>query len=186
MLIVVDVQNDFADPHGALYVEGGDAVISAVNDLVASARDAGALIVYTQDWHPATTPHFQEDGGAWPAHCVAGTWGSQLHPTLDVAGPVIHKGAGAEDGYSGFTVRDLPSGTETPTELDALLRRRHITRVVVVGLAQDVCVKETALDARRLGYDTTVVTGATRAVNRSPGDGDRALDALRHAGVRIA
>lgn len=184
-LVVVDVQNDFADPHGGLYVPGGDEIVGIVNDLVARARDAGALVVYTQDWHPEHTPHFVEHGGAWPVHCVRDTWGAQLHPRLRVEGPVVRKGTGGEDGYSGFTARDVTTGEDTPTELDALLRRHAVERVVVVGLAQDVCVKETALDARRLGYDTVVPLAATRAVNVHPDDEQRATDEMRAAGVTV-
>ena len=75
-LIVVDLQNDFADPGGSLSVSGGEAIIPAVNAAVRDAADAGALVVATQDWHPETTPHFAKDGGIWPVHCVAGTWGA--------------------------------------------------------------------------------------------------------------
>src|SRR5918999_1313891 len=85
-LVVVDVQNDFADPGGSLHVPGGEAVVPVVNDEVAAARAAGALVVYTQDWHPADTPHFAKDGGTWPVHCVGGTWGSDLHPRLTLDG----------------------------------------------------------------------------------------------------
>ena len=74
-LLVVDVQNDFADPAGTLYVDGGEQVVPVVNTEVEKARAAGALVVYTQDWHPEHTPHFQQDGGIWPVHCVAGTDG---------------------------------------------------------------------------------------------------------------
>ncbi|MDQ4068395.1 MAG: isochorismatase family protein [Actinomycetota bacterium] len=184
-LVVVDVQNDFADPSGGLYVGGGDEIIATVNDLVAAARSAGATVVYTQDWHPETTPHFEKDGGVWPVHCVAGSWGAQLHPALDVDGPVVRKGTGGEDGYSGFTARDVTTGEDKPTDLRTVLQERGVERVVVVGLAQDVCVKETALDARRLGYATIVPLAATRAVNLQPGDDQRAVDAMAEAGVDI-
>jgi nicotinamidase/pyrazinamidase len=182
-LVVVDVQNDFADPKGALYVEGGESVLFPINDLVATARAAGSTIVYTQDWHPASTPHFEKDGGIWPVHCVVGTWGAELHPELDVIGPVVRKGKGEEDGYSGFTVRDVTTGEKAPTELHGILEDRGMTRVVVVGLAQDVCVKETALDARRLGYDTEIVVDATRPVD--PAKGTEALEELLRWGVEL-
>lgn len=185
-LIVVDVQNDFADPRGSLYVDGGDKIIPMVNEAIAAAGKAGAFVVYTQDWHPPSTPHFVTDGGTWPVHCVRGTWGAELHPDLQVAGPVIRKGTGGEDGYSGFTARDLDRGTDTPTDLDAALRDHDIGNVVVVGLAQDVCVKATALDARRLGYPTTVVLPATRPVNLNEGDEREANDQMVAAGVHLA
>ncbi|MDP9386822.1 MAG: isochorismatase family protein [Actinomycetota bacterium] len=184
-LVVVDVQNDFADPRGSLYVDGGDRIVPVVNELVAAARAAGALVVYTQDWHPEATPHFQKDGGIWPVHCLAGSWGAQLHPDLDVDGPVVRKGTGGEDGYSGFTARDVTTGEDKPTDLRSVLNERGITRVVVVGLAQDVCVKETALDARRLGYDTAVPLAATRAVNLTVGDDRRAVEVMVDAGADV-
>jgi nicotinamidase/pyrazinamidase len=184
-LVVVDVQNDFADPAGSLSVRGGEAVVLAANAEIAAARAAGALVVYTQDWHPESTPHFAKDGGVWPVHCLAGSWGAALHPVLDVDGPVVRKGSAGEDGYSGFTMRDPMTGATVPTELDALLHERGIRRVVVVGLATDYCVKATGLDARALGYSTTVLRSAIAAVELQPGDGERALDELRAAGATV-
>jgi nicotinamidase/pyrazinamidase len=182
-LVVVDVQNDFADPLGSLYVAGAEGIIGTINDLITEARASGALVVYTQDWHPPETPHFIPWGGTWPVHCVRDTWGAQFHPDLDVEGPTVRKGTGGEDGYSGFTHRDHVTGADLPTGLDDLLREHGIERVLVVGLCQDVCVKATALDARRLGFDTTVDLAATRAVNVQPGDDARANEELSAAGV---
>ena len=186
-LIVVDVQNDFADPAGSLSVKGGDAVVPVINREIAMATSAGALVVATQDWHPASTPHFAKDGGIWPVHCVADTWGSELHPDLALPAdaPRVHKGANGEDGYSGFTMRDPTTGEEMPTELDGLLRERGVEGVVVVGLATDYCVSATALDAARLGYTTAVLTDAIAAVDLKEGDGERALQAMRDAGVAM-
>jgi len=185
-LLVVDVQNDFADPKGSLYVSGGEAIVPVVNRELAAALEAGALVVYTQDWHPASTPHFQKDGGIWPVHCVANTWGAELHPELRVEGEAIRKGTGGEDGYSGFTVRDPRTGRTEPTGLEQVLRGRAVERVVVAGLATDYCVKETALDAAALGFSTEVLAAAIRAVDLQPGDGERAVQAMRDAGARIA
>ena len=187
-LIVVDVQNDFADPHGSLYVNGGEHVVDDVNREVAGAAEAGATIVYTQDWHPPDTAHFEKDGGVWPVHCVRDTWGAELHPALDVADGAanVKKGVGGEDGYSGFTVRDPVTGDERPTELEGLLRDAGVERVVVVGLATDYCVKETAIDAARLRFGTTVLRGAIAAVDLERGDGDRALEEMAAAGASIA
>jgi nicotinamidase/pyrazinamidase len=184
-LVVVDVQNDFADPAGGLAVADAAAILPEVNDRVATCRAAGGLVVYTQDWHPARTPHFVTDGGPWPVHCVAGTWGAELHPDLVVDGPVVRKGVDGGDGYSGFSVRDPVSGDVTRTELGALLDEHGVRRVVVVGLAGDVCVAATAEDAAALGYATTVPLAATRMVELAPGDGDRAVAHLRAAGVEV-
>jgi nicotinamidase/pyrazinamidase len=184
-LVVVDVQNDFADPSGALYVAGGESVVPVVNDLVAAATAAGAFVVYTQDWHPPETPHFQPFGGTWPVHCVRDTWGAELHPGLRVEGPIVRKGTGGEDGYSGFYARDVDTGEDEPTDLHGLLAAAGTERGLVVGLAEDVCVQATALDARRLGYDTGVVLAATRPVEVHPGDADAARRSMVQAGVAL-
>jgi nicotinamidase/pyrazinamidase len=185
-LVVVDVQNDFADPNGGLYVREGEEVVPMINEQVERARSNGAMLVYTQDWHPQSTPHFQKDGGIWPVHCVQGTWGAELHPDLEVSGDVVKKGTGGEDGYSGFTVRDPESGEKHQTPLEELLRSRSIEKVVIVGLATDYCVKETAIDSATKGFATTVLTNAIRAVDLEPGDGNRAIDDMRKAGAAPA
>jgi nicotinamidase/pyrazinamidase len=186
-LVVVDLQNDFADPAGGLAVHGGANLVPIINGEIAMARSAAATIVFTQDWHPEVTPHFAKDGGTWPVHCVAGTWGAELHPDVDpeaaAAAPRVRKGANGEDGYSGFTMRDPRSGETTPTELEGLLRDAAIERVVVCGLATDYCVKATALDAVRLGFETAVLLDAMRPVELNPGDEQRAIEEMSAAGV---
>ena len=186
-LLVIDVQNDFADPAGGLSVRGGDAIIPSVNREIESARNSGATVAFTQDWHPEVTPHFAKDGGIWPVHCVADTWGARLHPGLRAPddAPRIRKGVNGEDGYSGFTMRDPLTGDTVPTELEALLRERGIERAVIAGLATDYCVRATALDAARLGFETSVLTDAIAAVDIEPGDGERAIDEMRDAGVSL-
>ena len=184
-LVVVDVQNDFADPAGSLYVLGCDGVVGRINDAIQRAQAGGASVVYTQDWHPPSTPHFAKDGGVWPVHCVAETWGAELHPGLVVAGPSVRKGSNGEDGYSGFTMRDAASGEDRPTELESLLRDQGVTSVVICGLATDYCVRGTVLDARRLGFETTVLTAAVAAVELAPGDGERARGEMAAAGARL-
>jgi nicotinamidase/pyrazinamidase len=184
-LVVVDVQNDFADPAGSLSVAGGEGVIDAVNTQVEAAVSAGALVAYTQDWHPPSTPHFAKDGGIWPVHCVADSWGAQLHPRLVVAGPVVHKGVSGEDGYSGFTMRHPLTAETLPTDLEAVLREHGSERVVVVGLATDYCVLATALDALELGFETVVLRDAVAAVDLEAGDGERALAAMADAGAAV-
>ncbi len=186
VLIVVDVQNDFADPSGSLRVAGADAILPYLNQQIAAALAGGALVAYTQDWHPPSTPHFAKDGGPWPVHCVAGTWGAALHPALTPdAGPAVRKGSNGEDGYSGFTMRDPGTGELVPTELAALLRAHRVGRVVICGLATDYCVRATALDAVALGYPTSVLVEGVRAVDVQPGDGAAALAQLADAGVEL-
>ena len=180
-LIVVDVQNDFADPNGSLYVSG----VERVNEEIARARESGSPVFYTQDWHPEHTPHFAQDGGIWRVHCVQESWGAAFHPALTVEGEVVRKGSNGEDGYSGFTMRDPTSGEETPTALGERLSEGGIERVIVAGLATDYCVKETALDGRRLGLKTGVVRDAIAAVNLEERDGAQALEAMGAAGATL-
>lgn len=184
-LIVVDVQNDFADPAGGLYVPGGEHVVPRVNGEIERALAGGGAVFYTQDWHPHHTPHFEQDGGIWPVHCVRGTWGAAFHPDLKIDGEVVRKGTEGEDGYSGFSTRDPKSGEQSATALQGLLAERGIERVVVAGLATDYCVKETVRDACRLGFETTVLFDAIAAVDLEDGDGAEALAAIREAGARI-
>ena len=184
-LVIVDVQNDFADPAGSLYVAEGERIIPMANREIERASASGAFIAYTQDWHPERTPHFMKDGGIWPVHCVGGTWGAQLHPELEVKGEVIRKGTEGEDGYSGFTVRDATTGEDAPTPLTELLRDRGIVRVVILGLATDYCVKETALDALELGFETILLRDGIRAVDLESGDGARAMETMEAAGASL-
>ena len=175
-LIIVDFQNDFT-PGGALGVREGDEIAPRINTLAAS--DDFDLVVATRDWHPPDHGSFVEQGGIWPVHCVAGTTGAELHPALDRGriDVVVDKGQDRDaDGYSAFEA----------TELSDLLREREIDQIVVVGLATDYCVKNTALDGVRAGLTVGIDARAIRGVDVEPGDSDRALDELRAAGVVIA
>lgn len=181
----MDVQNDFADPSGSLYVSGGEGVVPFVNSQISDAEDAGATVVYSQDWHPPDTPHFIKDGGIWPVHCVAGTLGAAFHPDLVMvaSGLVIKKGVGGEDGYSAFSVRDPVTGDTSSTGLAE--RLQDMSTIVVVGLALDYCVKETALDAAR-DFETILLADGTRAVGLRDGDGPRAVAEMVSAGVVVS
>ncbi len=184
-LIIVDVQNDFADSKGNLYVSSGEEVVPVINREIDRAKAGGALVVYTADWHPESTPHFQKDGGIWPVHCVGDTWGAEFHPDLVVDGPVIRKGTNGEDGYSGFTMQNPETMETIPTRLAELLREREIEQIVVVGLATDYCVKATALDGKTAGFDVQLMTDAVRSVDLAAGDGQRALAEVDAAGVEL-
>jgi nicotinamidase/pyrazinamidase len=171
-LIIVDVQNDFC-PGGALPVPDGAAVVEEINQLASAA----SLVVATRDWHPPDHQSFAQSG-PWPVHCVRDTPGAQLHDGLDArrVDVIVDKGRARDrDGYSGFE----------DTELEALLRVRGVETVHVAGLALDYCVKATALDARRAGFEVVVHRSATRAVEVEPGDGERAVEALRAAGIAV-
>jgi nicotinamidase/pyrazinamidase len=184
-LVVVDVQNDFADPSGNLYVQDGEKVVPTINREIERVQAAGVPVVYTMDWHPPETPHFAKYGGKWPVHCVRDTWGAQLHPGLKVVGDVIRKATGEEDGYSGFSMEHVPTGERRETGLEQFLRERGVEHVVIAGLATDYCVKETGLDAVRKGFEADVLTDATRPVEVEPGDGERALHVIEQAGVAL-
>ena len=184
-LVVVDYQHDFADPAGSLYVAGGEQILTGILEQITGTLAAGGLVVYTQDWHPPHTPHFAADGGIWPVHCVMDTPGAEFFPGLPVSGPVIRKGSGPEDGYSGFSVVDLQTGATHGTELSAILDENGIMAIQVVGLAGDWCVKSTAIDGVRLGYRTTVPLALTRFVELRPGDTERAVADMKAAGVAV-
>ncbi len=184
-LLVVDMQHDFGHPDGSLYVRGGEDLVEPVNEAIRQARRAGHLVVYTQDWHPPVTPHFAEHGGLWPMHCVIDSRGADFLPDVVIDGPVVRKGSGPEDGYSGFSVLHLPSGENRETELSAILDENGIMAVTIVGLAGDWCVRSTAIDAVRLGYRATVPLALTRFVELNPGDARAAVEAMREAGVEV-
>lgn len=184
-LVVVDMQHDFADPAGSLYVAGGEQVLPGIVELIDNTLAAGGLVVYTQDWHPAHTPHFAADGGIWPVHCVMGTPGAEFVPGLPISGPVVRKGSGPEDGYSGFSVVNLETGATVGTELSTILDENGIMAITVVGLAGDWCVKATAIDGIALGYRTTVPLSLTRFVELRPGDTEGAVAAMKAAGATV-
>jgi nicotinamidase/pyrazinamidase len=182
-LIVVDVQNDFC-PGGSLAVPDGDRVVPVLNRYLERAARAGIRVYASRDWHPAETAHFATYGGPWPAHCVQGTVGAAFHPDLrlPVSAAIVTKGAGVtDDGYSAFEGR-LAGGRVLVDDL----RARGITTVYVGGLATDYCVLQTALSARREGFDTVWLSDASLPVEVRAGDGQRAADAMAQAGVRTA
>lgn len=161
-LVVVDVQHDFADPSGSLYVQGAKRALPVIVDLINQAKEAGAPVIYTADWHPANTPHFDQ----WPVHCVGGTPGAELMPDLPPTDyPIVKKGVNGEDGFSGFTMRDPESGKVLPTELEELLRSTTAKELIIIGIATDVCVRATVMDALNNGWPVTVVRNACAAVD---------------------
>lgn len=172
-LIVVDVQQDFC-AGGALPVPDGDAVVEPIKRLIAKHD----LVLATRDWHPPDHHSFREQGGPWPPHCVQGSAGARLHPGLDQAqiDELVSVGYEREAaGYSGFE----------QSELERLLRERGVQQLRICGLALDYCVKETALDAARRGFDVTVELAATRAIDASPSGLEQVVAELRAAGVKV-
>jgi nicotinamidase/pyrazinamidase len=179
-LIIVDVQNDFC-PGGALAVSGGDEVVPVLNRAIERFTEVGLPIFATRDWHPEKTNHFKTYGGIWPVHCVQGTRGAEFHAKLKLGNDVVvvSKGmASDEDSYSGFQATDA-SGRG----LAELLRRKGIERIIVGGLATDYCVKHTVLDGLSEGFKVVLLTGAIRAVDLNPQDGEIAMNEMAQAGA---
>ena len=173
--MIVDFQNDFA-PGGALAVPQGDEIAARLHELIDTGRFD--LVIATRDWHPPEHGSFAAKGGPWPPHCVAGSPGAELHSSLDASrvDVVLDKGTDpATEGYSGFDGTDLAD----------LLRERGIDRITVAGLATDYCVRATALDALREGFQVTVDTAGSRGIEAQPGDVERALEEVRVAGGAV-
>jgi nicotinamidase/pyrazinamidase len=171
-LLIVDVQNDFASPEGALSVKGGEEILDRVNELAAGG--GFDLVIATRDWHPEDHGSFRDNGGPWPAHCVQGSWGAELHPGLATGriDMVLDKGREPDtDGCSAFD----------GTGLEKLLKGRGIKELVVVGLATDSSVRASALHAIEAGIKATVDPDGVRAVELEPGDGERALAEIQEA-----
>lgn len=171
-LIVVDVQNDFC-PGGALAVPEGDAVVPVIDRLLDLPWKT---IVATRDWHPANHVSFADQGGPWPPHCVQATRGAEIHPGLRAERimHIVSKAVSANaEAYSGFA----------GTTLAEYLHTLGVRRVFVTGLATDYCVKATALDAKKNGFEVYVVVDAVRGVETSPGNVERALEEMSAGGV---
>ena len=174
-LLIIDFQNDFTPPDGALAVEGGDEIGEPIRRL-APRFD---VVAATRDWHPPNHASFETEGGPWPVHCVQGTPGAELHPAMKEVDVdfIVDVGREREDeGYSGFEKSDLAEK----------LRERDVDRVAVCGLATDYCVRASAIDACREGFDVTVVEDAIRPVEVEPGDGERAIEQMKEAGAKVA
>lgn len=174
-LIVVDVQNDFC-PGGALPIETGDAVVPVLNRWIAAAASNGVPVYASRDWHPAGHISFAERGGPWPPHCIQDTEGAALRSDLELPDAAIMVTKGVrfdQDQYSAFD----------QTGLAEQLRRDGISRLWVGGLAQDVCVLSTVLDACREGFAVNVIADATRPVTAE--GGEDAGRRMREAGARF-
>jgi len=192
-LLVVDVQKDFC-PGGALAVPDGGQVVPFVNAI----RGDYDLVVFSQDWHPPGHKSFASSNPGteigqvitvhgqpqvmWPDHCVQGTPGAEFHENLLVRpdDPVFRKGELQEvDSYSAF----LDNDHQHSTGLKEFLQERGVTSLDVVGLATDYCVRFSVLDARKFGFEVTVLRNGCRAVNLEPGDGEKALAEMKKAGA---
>jgi nicotinamidase/pyrazinamidase len=181
-LLIVDVQHDFC-PGGALAVPAGDQVVAPLGRAARRFTALGLPVYASRDWHPADSTHFAGQGGTWPAHCVQGTEGARLREDLELppTAMLVTKGRTRhDDGYSAVVGEVSGRGS-----LLEDLRARGITHLYVGGLATDYCVKHSVLDALAQGFGVTVLTDAIRAVDVSPGDGDRALAQMAEAGAEL-
>lgn len=176
-LIVVDLQKDFC-PGGALAVPEGDQVVGVMNRWIRAAERVGAVIVISRDWHPPNHCSFETEGGPWPVHCVQNTPGAEYHANLyfPLCAFYVDKARDPDrESYSDFA----------GTGLSQSLRRSEVQRIFIGGLALDYCVKATALDGLAEGFEVHLILPATRAVNVNPGDGTKAINEMRSAGVSI-
>ncbi len=174
-LLIVDLQNDFL-PGGALGVAGGGEAaqdcLEALTQFVAQRRP----VFLSRDWHPPQHCSFQAQGGPWPPHCVAGTAGAAFAPALAIPPDAIIISKATEANKEAYSAFD-------GTPLHDALQKTHIAHLVIGGLATDYCVLATVLDARRLGYEVTILQDAIAAVDAAPGDGVKALQRMRDAGA---
>lgn len=177
-LVLVDVQRDFLTD-GALSVPGAEAVIEALNRHLVLFAGRQLPVFVIRDWHPANHYSFREFGGRWPTHCVAGTWGAELAPSLHLPeqAHLLSKGRFPEaEGESGFE----------GTRLAELLQQHRCRRMFIGGLATDHCVRATALDGLRNGFQVVVLEDAIRPLNLRPDDGAHALAELTRHGAHLA
>lgn len=182
-LLIVDVQNDFC-PGGSLAVADGDAVVPVLREYIGIFRRAGLPIYASRDWHPRRTAHFREFGGPWPVHCVQDTGGAAFHPGLPLPTDAIVISKGMDPGRDDYSAFHGVAADGTP--LADELAGRGVKHLYVGGLATDYCVKESALEGIRHGLRVTLLADASRGVNIAPDDSDRAVDAMKAAGVRLA
>lgn len=174
-LLIVDLQRDFC-AGGKLAVAGSDEIVPIINDLIDEAVVAGAQIVASRDLHPPDHMSFAAFGGPWPEHCVRGTEGAEFHAGLRLPAGVLFVSKARRPEREQYSDFDC-------TGLCEELRRRGVDRIFIVGLAEDVCVRASAIDAVRVGFETHVLRAATRPV--TPAGGERARAEMSRAGVVI-
>jgi len=170
-LLIVDVQNDFC-PGGALAAPNGDEVVPVINKIMSKFP----IVVASKDWHPKKSNHFNK----WPEHCIQDTKGAEFHPDLYEEGiqKIFLKGtSGEDDGYSAFEA--------TNVDLKDFLLEHKVNKLYIAGLTTEYCIKDTALNSVREGFETHVIEDAIRPVNVNEGDGDKALKEMQEAGISM-
>jgi len=181
-LLIVDVQNDFC-PSGALAVPDGDRVVEPLGRAARIFADRGLPVLASRDWHPSRTSHFSGFGGIWPPHCIRGSRGAEFHPALSLPAEtiVISKGCDPDgDDYSAFDGKSADGRT-----LQEILANEGIGHLYIGGLASDYCVRASALDALKAGFEVTVLSDAIAGVDVVPGDTEKALEEMERSGVRF-
>jgi len=174
-LIIVDVQVDFC-PGGALPVPDGDKIIPFINRYIKIFKENNLPIIATRDWHPPNHISFKPYGGIWPIHCVQNTPGAAFHPKLKLPNDVIIISKATEpnkEAYSGFE----------GTELSNILNSKGVRRLFIGGLATDYCVKNTVLDALKLGFQAFLLLDGTKGVNVNPDDSKKAIEEMVRKGA---
>ncbi|GIU71093.1 MAG: bifunctional pyrazinamidase/nicotinamidase [Candidatus Nitrosocaldaceae archaeon] len=171
-LIVVDMQNDFL-PGGSLPVKDGDKIIPVINNCIRKFKEQGLNIFATRDWHPEDHISFKERGGPWPKHCVQNTKGAEFHKDLELDDAIIISKAMDRDkeAYSGFEGTDLKDR----------LKQMDIKKVFVTGVATDYCVKNTALDAIKHGFEVYLIRDGVKGIH----DEEKAIEEMRSKGVKV-
>jgi nicotinamidase/pyrazinamidase len=169
-LIVTDIQNDFL-PGGTLPVKEGYQIVPVMNEYLRIFKSAKAKIFASRDWHPANHMSFKAQGGPWPPHCIQNTEGAKFHSNLKLPEDTVIVSKATDPAKEAYSVFEETGLIET-------LKAAEIQRLFVGGLTTDYCVKESVLQARKLGYPVVVLVDGTRGINVRPGDGDRAMDEM--------
>ncbi len=171
LLMIIDVQNDFC-PGGALPVPKGDEVVPVINEIM----DKFDYVIATRDWHPTETVHFNK----WPVHCVRMTEGADFHRDLirEKINKIISKGTGnKDDGYSAFETEEV--------NLAEFIRSLGADKIYVCGLATEYCVRASAIDSVKNGFETYVISDAIRGIEVNKGDIEKAVLEMKEKGVKF-
>jgi len=166
-LLIIDIQNDFVNPKGSLYVPDSEKIINNINNYILEKRKTSEII-YTKDNHLKINSHFKQHGGEWPIHCMENTWGNMFYPGLLIRSEdkIVKKGMYG-DGYSAFSEVCLDSGKKIESSFANYLHAQKITDITIIGIAFDYCVLYNALDAKERGFNVLVVKSLTKSVNNN-------------------
>ncbi len=179
-LVIIDAQNDFF-PGGALPVDEGHQIIPVINAWIEASLDEGIPVYASRDWHPINHCSFKEQGGPWPMHCVQESKGAEIHSDINLPSDTILVDTAFESSKEAYSA--FQGQTQEGISLDEAMKLSGIKRIWLVGLAQDFCVCETALEGRKKGYTVLLITKGTRPIHEETGED--ALERMQNAGVLI-